>query len=253
MVKRTYVVVDRVRMVFGHPPDAVEAIEEISFQVGQGEFVSILGPSGCGKSTLLSLIAGIFPPSGGDIHVDNTSVRGPRRETSMVFQTPVLFPWRTVLKNILFPIEILGLRADRFLPKALELLDMTNLTEFKDRLPEQLSGGMKQRATLCQALISDPKLLLMDEPFSALDILTREDMNLELLRIWEQFKNSVLFVTHSIRESVFLSDRVLVMSPRPARLVQEFPVDFPRPRTLDLQESKDFNFLCAEIRRAMGR
>ena len=253
MAGNAYVVADQVRVVFGDPPDAVEAIQEISFEVTQGEFVSILGPSGCGKSTLLSLIAGILPPTQGQVYIDGQTVRRPRRETVMVFQTPVLFPWRTVLKNVLFPIEVLRLNMDEFLPKALMLLRMTDLEDFKDRLPEQLSGGMKQRVTLCRALISDPELLLMDEPFSALDILTREDMNLELLRIWETFKKCVLFVTHSIRESVFLSDRVLLLTPRPGRLLREFQIDLPRPRTLEMQETPKFNRLCAEIRQAMGR
>ncbi len=253
MAGNAYVVADQVRVVFGNPPDSVEAIQEISFEVAQGEFVSILGPSGCGKSTLLSLIAGILQPTQGQVYIDGQTVRRPRRETVMVFQTPVLFPWRTVLKNVLFPIEVLRLKTDEFLPKALTLLRMTDLEDFKDRLPEQLSGGMKQRVTLCRALISDPELLLMDEPFSALDILTREDMNLELLRIWEKFKKCVLFVTHSIRESVFLSDRVLLLTPRPGRLLREFQIDLPRPRTLEMQETPEFNRVCAEIRQVMGR
>ena len=253
MAGHAYVVADQVRVVFGNPPDSVEAIQEISFEVAQGEFVSILGPSGCGKSTLLSLIAGILQPTQGQVYIDGQTVRRPRRETVMVFQTPVLFPWRTVLKNVLFPIEVLRLKTDEFLPKALTLLRMTDLEDFKDRLPEQLSGGMKQRVTLCRALISDPELLLMDEPFSALDILTREDMNLELLRIWEKFKKCVLFVTHSIRESVFLSDRVLLLTPRPGRLLREFQIDLPRPRTLEMQETPEFNRVCAEIRQVMGR
>ncbi len=253
MAGHAYVVADQVRVVFGNPPDSVVAIQEISFEVAQGEFVSILGPSGCGKSTLLSLIAGILQPTQGQVYIDGQTVRRPRRETVMVFQTPVLFPWRTVLKNVLFPIEVLRLKTDEFLPKALTLLRMTDLEDFKDRLPEQLSGGMKQRVTLCRALISDPELLLMDEPFSALDILTREDMNLELLRIWEKFKKCVLFVTHSIRESVFLSDRVLLLTPRPGRLLREFQIDLPRPRTLEMQETPEFNRVCAEIRQVMGR
>lgn len=253
MSSDAHVVLDRVGMVFGEGLDAIEAIREITYQVRRGEFISILGPSGCGKSTLLSLIAGLFPPKAGRIEIGGKPVTGPRRETSMVFQTPVLFPWRTVLSNVLFPVEVLRIHPEIHREKALDLLRTTGLIDFKDRLPEQLSGGMTQRVAICRALISDPELLLMDEPFSALDVLTREDLNLELLRIWEQFRKTVLFVTHSIRESVFLSDRVLVMSPRPARLVAEFRIGLLRPRSFDMQESEPFNRVCAEIRRALGR
>ncbi|MFQ5913695.1 MAG: ABC transporter ATP-binding protein [Nitrospinota bacterium] len=253
MAKDVHIVVDHISKVFGDGADAIQAIRDIFFEVQRGEFVSILGPSGCGKSTLLSLVAGLIPPSAGRIEIDGARVTAPRRETALVFQTPVLFPWRTVIRNVLFPIEILHLEQERHHQKALKLLEMTGLVEFKDRLPEQLSGGMTQRAAICRALISDPKLLLMDEPFSALDTLTREDMNIELLRIWDQFKKTVLFVTHSIRESVFLSDRVILMSPRPARLVREFRIDLPRPRTVEMQEHEEFNRYCAAIRQAMGR
>jgi NitT/TauT family transport system ATP-binding protein len=245
--------VDRVSKVFGEGADAVEAIREISFGVDRGGFVGILGPSGCGKSTLLMMIAGLFPPSRGRIEIGGAPVTGPRRDNALIFQTPVLFPWRTVLQNVLFPVEVLHLDRARYRAQALALLETAGLLEFKDRLPEQLSGGMTQRVAICRALVHDPELLLMDEPFSALDPLTREDMNLELLRIWGQFRKTALFVTHSIREAVFLSDRVILLSPRPARMVAEVTIDLPRPRTLDMQESEPFNRYCGELRKAMGR
>jgi NitT/TauT family transport system ATP-binding protein len=232
--------------------DAIESVRLISLSIGQGEFVSILGPSGCGKSTLLMMVAGLVAPTGGEILLDGKPVLGPRRETSVVFQTPVLFPWRTVLDNVLFPIEVFKLDKNKYRAEALRLLQMTGLTAFMDRLPKHLSGGMAQRVPLCRALITDPELLLMDEPFSALDALTRDDMNVQLLKIWEQVRKTVVFVTHSIREAVFLSERVIVLSPRPAVVVADLKVDLPRPRTLEIQETSEFNRYCAELRAKLG-
>ncbi|HEY7243997.1 MAG TPA: ABC transporter ATP-binding protein [Xanthobacteraceae bacterium] len=233
--------------------DQVEAIRSISFDVERGGFLSIVGPSGCGKSTLLMMIAGLVPITAGTIKIDNSAVEGPRRETSLIFQSPILFPWRTVISNVMFPIEILKQNRQRYQVEAAKLLDLTGLHEFKDRLPEHLSGGMAQRVSLCRALITDPRLLLMDEPFSALDALTRDDMTLELQRIWDRFRKTVIFVTHSIREAVFLSDRVIVLSPRPATVVCDLEITLPRPRNLDMQETAELNRYCGMIRASLGR
>jgi NitT/TauT family transport system ATP-binding protein len=229
----------------------VEAIREVAFQVTQGEFLTLLGPSGCGKSTLLTMIAGLLAPSRGTIAVDGTEVQGPRRDVGIVFQSPVLLPWRTVLGNVLLPIEMLRLGRREWEARARDLLAMAQLGDFAAKLPHELSGGMKQRVSICRALVHDPRLLLMDEPFSALDALTRDQMGQELLRLWELDRKTVIFVTHSIREAVFLSDRVLVMTPRPATLGFEIEIKLPRPRALDIQESDEFNRYVGVLRRAI--
>jgi NitT/TauT family transport system ATP-binding protein len=232
--------------------DSIESVRLISLSMKRGEFVSILGPSGCGKSTLLMMIAGLVAPTSGEIMLDGKPVLGPRRETSVVFQTPVLFPWRTVLSNVLFPVEVFKLDKAKYRAEALRLLEMTGLTAFMNHLPKHLSGGMAQRVPLCRALITDPEILLMDEPFSALDALTRDDMNVQLMKIWEQVHKTVLFVTHSIREAVFLSERVIVLSRRPAVVVADLTIDLPRPRTLEMQETAEFNRYCAQLRASLG-
>ena len=239
---------ERVRKVYG---SGLEAIHEVSFAVGQGEFVSLLGPSGCGKSTLLMMIAGLLPPTGGEIRTADGPVTGPRRDVGVVFQTPVLLAWRSVLDNVLFPVEMLRLPRADYAGHARALLEMAKLAEFADRLPRELSGGMQQRVSICRALVHNPAILLMDEPFSALDALTRDQMGLELLRIWDLHKKTVIFVTHSIREAVFLSDRVLVMTQRPALISQEIEVTLPRPRRLDVQESDEFNRYVGVLRKSI--
>jgi NitT/TauT family transport system ATP-binding protein len=231
----------------------VDAIRFVSFSVPEGGFLSILGPSGCGKSTLLSIIAGLLPPSDGTVAIEGRPVTEPRTDIGMIFQSPVLLPWRTVLDNVLFPIEILRWDRRDYRDRALQLLKITGLLEFKDRLPSVLSGGMRQRVSICRALVYDPRILLMDEPFSALDALTRDEMNLELLRIWEAERKTVVFVTHSIREAVFLSDRVLVMSMRPSVMIEDVRIDLPRPRTIELNEDVHFNQLCGQLRAAINR
>jgi NitT/TauT family transport system ATP-binding protein len=229
----------------------VEAVREAGFEVAPGEFLTLLGPSGCGKSTLLMMIAGLLAPSRGEVRVDGAPVTGPRPDVGIVFQTPTLLPWRTVLGNVLIPIEMLGRRRGEWEGRARELLAMARLTDFERTLPHGLSGGMQQRVGICRALIHDPRLLLMDEPFSALDALTRDEMGLELLRIWERYRKTVIFVTHSIREAVFLSDRVLVMTARPATIALEIAIKLPRPRTLDMQESAEFNRHVGILRQAI--
>ena len=242
------VVIDRVRKVYA---SGLEAIRDVSFTVRPGEFVSVLGPSGCGKSTLLMMVAGLLPPSGGDIRVDGVPVRGPRREIGVVFQAPVLLPWRTVLDNVLLPIEMLQLSRRAYIERARELLAMVKIDDFAEKLPRELSGGMRQRVSICRALIHDPAILLMDEPFSALDAITRDQMGQELLRIWEHHRKTVVFVTHSIREAVFLSDRVVVMGQRPATVTQELEVALPRPRRLDIEETDDFNRHVGVLRKSI--
>jgi len=242
-----HVVLSSVQKSYGE----IEAIRDASFALTTGEFVSVLGPSGCGKSTLLMMIAGLISPSAGKIAVGGSPVRGPRREIGIVFQSPVVLPWRSIIDNVLFPIEMLKLSRRKFLPRAFELLEMAKIAEFARKLPRELSGGMRQRAAICRALIHDPTLLLMDEPFSALDAMTRDEMGLELLRIWQANQKSVLFVTHSIREAAFLSDRVLVMGRRPASMIAEIRIDTPRPRRLEMMEHPDFNAYVRELRKAI--
>ncbi len=243
--------VEGVRKVYEGGGEAIEAIREVSFAVEPGEFVTLLGPSGCGKSTLLMMIAGLLAPTAGRITVGGGPVVGPRPDAGVVFQSPLLLPWRTVWENVLFPIEMLGRGRAAYAERARELLAMTNMLDFAESLPRELSGGMQQRVAICRALIHQPTTLLMDEPFSALDALTRDTMNLELLRIWERQRTTVLFVTHSIREAVFLSDRVLVMARRPAIIIQDTPIGLDRPRALDLQETEAFNRHCAVLRKAI--
>lgn len=227
----------------------VHALEGVDFQVGNKEFLSLLGPSGCGKSTLLKIIAGLLTQSSGEVEI--SSLGSDRSsKVGMVFQSPVLLPWRTVLSNVLLPAEIEGHRA-KSLTQAKELLEMAGIHEFAAKYPYQLSGGMQQRVSLVRALMNDPEVLLMDEPFGALDAMTRDQMNLELLRIWQRTNKTVVFVTHSIQEAVFLSDRILMMSPRPGRITREFTVDLPRPRTVEMISHRKFSVLASEIRDAL--
>src|SRR5262249_41361974 len=212
------VMVEQVRKVYAN---GVEALREVSFGVARGEFLSLLGPSGCGKSTLLLIAAGLLPPTSGRIVIDGGCITGPSRDVGLVFQSPLLLPWRTVLDNVLFPVEMLGLRRRDYQSRAWELLELVGLHEFASSLPRELSGGMQQLVSICRGRIPDRGLVLRDEPFSALDALTRDHMGLELQRIWDHDRKTVVFVTHSVREAVFLSDRVLVMTRRPATIVHE--------------------------------
>ena len=199
-------------------------------KIGAGEFVAIVGPSGCGKSTLLSLIAGLIPVSAGRIVIDGAEVRKPHPKVGVVFQTDLLLYWRTIRENILLPIEIKGWRKREYLPRIDELLAQVGLEGFGGKYPSELSGGMRQRAAICRALVQEPGLLLMDEPFGALDALTREQMISDLQAMWSTVGNTVLFITHSIEEAVFLADRVLVMSPRPGRVDLDLRIAIERPR-----------------------
>jgi NitT/TauT family transport system ATP-binding protein len=210
----------------------VEALRGIDLDVAEGEFVAVVGRSGCGKSTLLRLVAGLLPVSGGQVTVAGEPVTKPRRDISMQFQRPALLPWRSVLDNVLLPVEVFGWKKAAHRQRAHDLLAMAGLDGFEKRLPHELSGGMQQRVALCRSLISRPSVMLMDEPFSALDALTREDLSVELQRVHMDSGATIVFVTHSIDEAVLLADRVVVLSPRPGRIRQILDITVPRPRTL---------------------
>lgn len=225
------------------------AVDNVSMTLRPGEFVSILGPSGCGKSTFLSVVAGLLPASGGEVSVFGETVSGPRKDIGVVFQQATLLPWLNVINNVLIPVKALR-KSDRdYTQRAHELLELVGLSKFFKYYPNELSGGMQQRVGIARALIHDPNLLLMDEPFAALDAMTRERMSLELQDIWQASKKSVLFITHSIPEAVFLSDRILIMSPSPGRFVKEVVIDLPRPRTVQTMSSGEYAALCGEIRK----
>ena len=227
----------------------VESLKPLTFDITDGEFLAIVGPSGCGKSTLLKMVAGLLPASQGRITLNGKDVRGPPDDVGIVFQSPVLLAWRTVLANVMLQIEMRHLPRDQYLPKAKALLSMAGLADFERTLPWQLSGGMQQRAAICRALVHDPSVLLMDEPFGALDAMTRERMNLELQRIWYETRKTVLFITHSIPEAVFLADRVLVMTERPGSIAAIYDVPLPRPRSLGVMGDPTFTALAQTIRR----
>jgi len=239
---------ERARKIYGKGAAAFEAVNSVSFSVEKGEFVSLLGPSGCGKSTLLMMIAGLESISAGAIVAAGEPMIEPRPDIGIVFQDPTLLPWKTALQNVLFPIEMLHRNRADYLDQAIKLLDLVGLGEAVNKRPGQLSGGMRQRVSLCRALIADPSILLMDEPFSALDAITRDDMNIVLLDLWERYRKTVLFVTHSIREAVLLSDRILVMGRSPSRIVADVKVPFARPRHFAIGDSVEFNELCGLLR-----
>jgi len=226
----------------------LRALDKASLQVRDGEFVSIVGPSGCGKSTLMLITAGLVAPTSGSVRVAGAQVRAPYGDVGIVFQDATLYEWRRVLENVLLPVDIKKLPREQFRQRALDLLELVGLKGFERKYPFELSGGMRQRVALCRALVHDPSLLLMDEPFGALDALSRDQMNLELQSIWQTHRKTVLFITHSITEAVFLSDRVVVMSPRPARIGAIIDIKLPRPRSFDFAETPEFGRYAKEIR-----
>jgi NitT/TauT family transport system ATP-binding protein len=240
-----------VRKVYDQGDAPVEAVSLVNFGVKPGEFVSILGPSGCGKSTLLMMVAGLESITSGTLSINGAPVAKPRRDVSVVFQDAVLLPWKSVLDNVLFPVHIHRKSVDEFRERAEKLLKVVGLSDFADKRPHQLSGGMKQRVALCRALINDPDVLLMDEPFSALDAVSRDQMGVVLMSLWQEFHKTALFVTHSIREAVYLSDRILVMGKRPSTVIHEQTVPFARPRAFEIEESPEFNQICGILRRKM--
>ena len=228
----------------------IHALDDVNLTLVEGSFSSVFGASGCGKSTLLKIMAGLTPPSSGSVMLEGKPVMGPREDIGMMFQQATLFPWRTVLENIVLPIEIRdGKKAAREAHgRARDLLAMAGLTGFEHVFPNELSGGMAQRAAICRMLVSQPSVLLLDEPFSALDELTRDFMNMELQRICRERNATAFLVTHSIQEAVILSDVVYVMSPRPGRFVEEVVIDLPRPRTLEMMTTPQFGALVDRIR-----
>jgi NitT/TauT family transport system ATP-binding protein len=244
-----YVVVDRLGKTFNPGTrQQVEAVSATSFTVKAGEFVSLLGPSGCGKSTLLMMVAGLDAPSQGSVSVAGRAMTGPRAETGIMFQDPTLLPWKSALDNVLFPFRAMNKPVNGAADRAAALLDEVGLGGFHRHKPRQLSGGMRQRVAICRALVYEPDLLLMDEPFSALDAITRDEMNLVLMKMWEEHQRTAIFVTHSIREAVYLSDRVLVMSRRPGRIIADVAIPFARPRALEIGETTEFNEICGQLR-----
>jgi NitT/TauT family transport system ATP-binding protein len=228
------------------------ALQDVNLSVAQGSFVSLCGPSGCGKSTVLSLIGGLLDPTSGRITIDGRPVTGPQPTIGTVFQDANLMPWRTVMSNIMYPVELRRVPRKEYELHAHKLLDLVNLRRFADHYPHELSGGMRQRVAICRALIMNPDILLMDEPFSALDALTRDEMSVELQRIWSRYEKTVVFVTHSIREAVFLSDRVIVMGIAPGRVFREFSIDLDHPRVSAIETTPRFNDLIHEIRQAIS-
>jgi NitT/TauT family transport system ATP-binding protein len=236
--------------------ESVIALKDIDLDIDDGEFVSVVGPSGCGKTTLLHLAAGILEPTRGRVEVAGSNVHSAehdRSEVGLVFQHPVALEWRTVKKNVMLPVQILKKNGaisesmDYYQERADELLSLVGLEGFEDAYPNELSGGMQQRVTITQALIYDPSVLLMDEPFGSLDAMTKDELNLELLRIWEEMEKTVMFITHDLNEAVFLSDRVIVLSPRPGRIVDTIEIDLPRPRTDETRGSDRFVELSTEV------
>jgi NitT/TauT family transport system ATP-binding protein len=228
--------------------DPTHALADIDFQVRRGEFVSVVGPSGCGKTTLLKILAGLIPRTEGGVSIAGHEVNKPLPEVGMVFQAATLLPWRTILENVMVPVEIQKLDKTAHRAKAMELLEMVGLVGFEEKYPYELSGGMQQRAGICRALVHDPAVLLMDEPFGALDAMTREYMNVELLRIWREKSATIVLVTHSIPEAVFLSDRVIVMSPRPGRITEIVDIELDRPRDLSVMNSDRAGVYVTRIR-----
>ena len=226
----------------------ITALKDFNLTVGEGEFISIVGPSGCGKSTLLSMASGLAFPSSGSITVKGQPITKPVTDLGIVFQTDVLLDWRTVLDNILIQPEMRGLDKREFEPRARELLKMVGLEGFEKKFPYELSGGMRQRVSICRALVHEPPLLLMDEPFGALDALTREQMVMELHQIWLKTRKSVIFITHDIQEAVLLADRVVVMTPRPGRIAEIIKTDLPHPRRPSTMETPRFVSVVAEVR-----
>ncbi len=239
-------------MAYPRPGGRLEVLRDVSFRVEEGEFVAVVGPSGCGKTTLLRLIAGLAHPTAGRVLLAGRPISRPSRQVGLVFQKPALLPWRTALENVVLPLEVDGHSREEALRKARALLHWVGLAGFEDAYPAHLSGGMAQRVALARALVHDPSILLLDEPFGSLDALTRETLAGELARLWEERRLTVVMVTHSVSEAVFLADRVLVLSPRPATVVADLPISLPRPRSTGLPEDAAFNTVVREVRERLS-
>ncbi len=253
MAQDSFLDIQDLYATFSSPVGVLEALSGVSFSVARGEFVCLVGPSGCGKSTLLRIAAGLLPPSKGHIYLEGQPQDQVGRRVGLVFQTPSLLPWRTVRANIALPLELAGHTPEHIQHRTKELLTLVSLTGFEDNHPAHLSGGMAQRATIARTLAQNPEVLLLDEPFGALDALTREHMAAALLRIWQQDQRTVLMVTHSVEEAALLSDRVVVMSPRPGRVVDIIPINLPRPRSSNLRNDGHLQRVASAIRKALAR
>jgi NitT/TauT family transport system ATP-binding protein len=251
MDAQSRIVIEHATKYYETKTGRVHALEDFSATIRDGELVCILGPSGCGKSTLLWAMAGLHSLTSGRIIIDGTVVQRPQPQVSMVFQDANMLPWRTVLQNVMFPLEIKGLKKSEYTAHIQELFELVGLDGFQNKYPRELSGGMQQRASLVRCLSFHPSILLMDEPFGALDAFTRDELNLLLLDIWSRTKKTIAFVTHNIGEAIFLADRVLVMSARPGRLAREFVIDLPRPRTLDMTTQPHFIELIEAVKQTI--
>jgi NitT/TauT family transport system ATP-binding protein len=244
--------VERLSHVYSTPQGQLEALDSVSFEVAPQEFLCLVGPSGCGKSTLLRLMAGLLQPTQGQVRLDGQPLAGPRRQVGIVFQKANLMPWRSVRDNVVLPLELAGVLRSEALRRADALIELVGLAGFERTRPRDLSGGMEQRVAIARALAHDPEILLLDEPFGALDAMTRERMSIELLRIWEASHKTVVMVTHNIQEAVFLADRVLVLGPRPGRIRATFDIPVPRPRDVAVQYTLLFGELAGQVRAAIG-
>jgi NitT/TauT family transport system ATP-binding protein len=253
LIEREPVIIVRgLSAIFPNGNGGLQALERISFSICPQDFICVLGPSGSGKSTLLRILAGLLPATEGEVIIEGENVNGPRRGIGFVFQKANLMPWRTVLENIILPLELMGVRREQALQSAQEMVELVGLQGFENSLPRDLSGGMAQRVAIARALIHDPHVMLLDEPFGGLDALTRERMANELLRIWQARRKTVVMVTHSISEALFLADRVLVLSQRPGQLRLDLTVDLPRPREENIRYTPEFGRLARQLRAAIG-
>jgi NitT/TauT family transport system ATP-binding protein len=249
----TFIKLDGVQKIYRARGEDIVALSDVTMEIGEGEFVSLVGPSGCGKTTLLKILAGLHEEDGGEVRIGGGSASfDPSRDVGMVFQQALLLKWRKILDNVLLPAEILGLPLAAARDRAKDLLAMVGLDGFEDKYPYELSGGMQQRAAIARSLVHDPKLILMDEPFGALDALTRDRMNLELMRIWQESRKTIVFVTHSIPEAIFLSTRVVVLTARPARMADNFKIAMAMPRKLDFKTHKKFGDYSRRVYRLLG-
>jgi NitT/TauT family transport system ATP-binding protein len=239
----------RLALTYNTSRGPLAALGPLDLEVADGEFVAVLGPSGCGKSTLLKVLSGLLLPSTGEARLGGEPIDKPRKDVGTVFQQPTLLPWKTVRENVLMPIRVLGIYSPENARRADELIEMVGLKQFAEHYPHELSGGMQQRVAIARGLVHEPKLLLMDEPFAALDALTREQMIVELQSIWERTKKSVVFITHSIQEAAFMADRIVVLSPRPGQIIHVETVKLARPRVLDSMAAPEFVAICDRLRR----
>jgi NitT/TauT family transport system ATP-binding protein len=253
MAANPVIAIEKLGLTFQTTDGPVFALSDVNLEIQEGEFVSFIGPSGCGKTTLLRVVADLEQPTSGTVLVNGLTPQAAReaRHYGYVFQAPALYPWRTVERNVMLPLEIFGFSRSEQRERAAKYLDMVKLTGFGKKFPWQLSGGMQQRASIARALCFEPKLLLMDEPFGALDEIVRDTLNEQLLQLWAQTRKTVLFVTHAIQEAVFLSTRIVVMSPRPGRIIDVIPCDFPRERSLEIRETPEFLKVAQRVREGL--